>query len=135
MGNQVEDAAITLVIAVETAEGRAARDARWEPGVPTDVLSSDRLIEVKAYGGSARGQDLWLEPAQVAAALAAPERFWLYVVDNVSQGGPEQFRLLRFGGGQWADMLAGRKERRYFEIPCPVGIYDKAVSKTVPKSE
>jgi hypothetical protein len=26
-------------------------------------------------------------------------------------------------------MLAGRKERRYFEIPFPVGIYDEAVGK------
>jgi hypothetical protein len=93
VGNQVEEAAIKFVIAGETAEGRSARDARREPGVPTDIVSGDRLIEVKAYGGSARGHDLWLEPAQVAAALASPERFWLYVVDNVSQGDPEQFRL------------------------------------------
>jgi hypothetical protein len=56
-----------------------------------------------------------------------PYRFWLYVVDNVSQGDPKQFRLLRFGGAKWANMLAGRKERRYFEIPFPVGTYDAAV--------
>jgi len=72
VGNQVEEAAIEFVIAIEAAEGRSARDARREPGVPTDVVSLDRLIEVKAYGGSARGHDLWLEPAQVTAALAAP---------------------------------------------------------------
>ncbi len=127
MSNHVEEAAIDFVIAAEAVEGRSARDARWEPGVPTDVVSDDRLIEVKAYGGSARGHDLWLEPAQVAAALAAPERFWLYVVDNVSQGDAKQFRLLRLGGDEWANMLAGRKERRYFEIPFPVGAYDAAV--------
>ena len=132
MGNQVEEAAIKLVIAVEVAEGRPARDARREPGASTDVVSGDRLIEVKAYGGSARGEDLWLEPAQVAAALAAPERFWLYVVDNVSQGDPEQFRLLRFGGDQWANMLAGRKERRYFEVPFSVKVYDAAVGGELP---
>jgi hypothetical protein len=132
VSNQVEGAAIKFVVGVEVAEGRSARDARWEPGVPTDV-SGDRLIEVKAYGGSARGNDLWLEPAQVAAALAEPDRFWLYVVDNVSQGDPGQFRLLRFGGAIWANMLAGRRERRYFEIPFPVGVYDAPVGTEPPQ--
>jgi hypothetical protein len=127
VSNQVEDAAIKFVIAVEAAEGRSARDTRWEPDAATDLVSGDRLIEVKAYGGSARGKDLWLEPAQVGAALASPERFWLYVVDNVSQGDPALFRLLRFGGDRWAGMLAARRERRYFEIPFPVGMYDETV--------
>lgn len=91
------------------------------------AVSGERLIEVKAYGGSARGKDLWLEPVQVGAALASPERFWLYVVDNVSHGDPALFRPLRLGGDGWADMLAGRRERRYFEIPFPVGMYDETV--------
>ncbi len=50
MSNQVEEAAIEFVLGVEAAEGRSARDARWEPGVPTDV-SGDRLIERRRYCG------------------------------------------------------------------------------------
>jgi uncharacterized protein DUF3883 len=129
VSNQVESVAIEFVIAVEAKEGRAAQDTRQEPGAPTDLVSGDRLIEVKAYGGSARGKDLWLEPAQVKAALTFPDRFWLYVVDNVSQGDAALFRLLRFGGDQWTGMLAGRRERRYYEIPFPVGVYDETVGK------
>jgi hypothetical protein len=44
-----------------------------------------RLIEVKAYGRSARGQDLWLEPQQVEEA----DRNGVlsnFVVENVRQG-------------------------------------------------
>jgi hypothetical protein len=97
VGNQVEDAAIKLVVTSETAEGREARDTRWEPNAPTDLVSGDRLRSqgVRRFGP---GHDPWLEVAQVEAALASPGRFWLYVVDNVSQGDPEQFRLLRLGG-------------------------------------
>lgn len=70
MGNQVEDAAIAFVTATEQAIGHEVLDTRRQPGAPTDLVRGERIVEVKAYGGAARGEDLWLEPAQVAAALA-----------------------------------------------------------------
>jgi len=70
----VENAAIEYVIANETAQGRTATDTRGK-GAPADVKSDGRIIEVKAYGRSARGQDLWLEARQVAEAESNPD-FW-----------------------------------------------------------
>ena len=55
----VEDAAITFVLAYEEAHGRGATDTRGAHA-PADVESDDRVIEVKAFGLSARGNDLWL---------------------------------------------------------------------------
>jgi hypothetical protein len=78
----VEDTVVAWVLALERQAGRNPRDVRREPGAPVDVVSPPRLIEVKAFSGSARGQDLWLEPAQIDAALAQPDRFHLYVVDT-----------------------------------------------------
>ncbi|WP_343871353.1 protein NO VEIN domain-containing protein [Dactylosporangium roseum] len=85
----VENAAIMFVIAHEAACGRTAYDARGTGGAG-DVASEGRVIEVKAYGGSACGQDLWLEPRQIEEALGNAD-FWLYVVENVRQGDPAQF--------------------------------------------
>jgi hypothetical protein len=55
---QVEDVAIRLVLDREHSAGRAAVDTRGQ-GALADI-EGDWLIEVKAYGGSARGADLWL---------------------------------------------------------------------------
>ena len=62
-----------------------------------DITSPPRTIEVKALGGVARGQDLWLETTQVNAALADTD-FWAYVVENIAQGDPAEFRLAMIGG-------------------------------------
>jgi hypothetical protein len=59
----------------ERAEGREAVDTRVRGGV-ADISSPPRTIEVKAYGGSARGQDLWLETTPGRAALVDGD-FWL----------------------------------------------------------
>ncbi len=120
---QVEDAAITFVIAQELAQGREARDTRYQ-GAVADVVSGERVIEVKAAGTSARGETLWLEPNQVQAAKDDPDHFWLYLVDNVRQGDPARFRLLRIGGEQLQRLMAKAKERRYYEVPLPVAVYD-----------
>ena len=92
----IENAAIQYVIAYETAQGRTAIDTRGK-GAPADVKSDSRIIEVKAFGRSARGQDLWLEARQVAEAELNPD-FWVYVVDNVRQGDPVKFGLRLLGG-------------------------------------
>jgi hypothetical protein len=65
---QIENAAIAFVIAQEAHEGREAKDTRRDPEALTDVVSDDRLIEVKAAGTSSRGYDLWLEPNQYQSA-------------------------------------------------------------------
>ncbi len=56
-------------------------------------MSGDRVIELKAFGSSARGTDIWLEPNQYNAALDDPDHFWLYVVENVRQGGSREVRV------------------------------------------
>ncbi|MFE2418776.1 DUF3883 domain-containing protein [Streptomyces hokutonensis] len=85
MGNkETEQAAITHVLAVERAAGRDPRDVRTT-GLPYDIDSAPRMIEVKAFSGSARSETLALEHRQITAAQANPERFYLYVVDNLAR--------------------------------------------------
>lgn len=130
-GNRaVENAALSYVTTHEQSRGRAAHDTRGT-GAAGDLVSAERVIEVKAYGGSSRGQNLWLEVRQVEEARANPD-FWLYIVENIRQGDPTQFRLLTFGGGDLAALVSRAKERRYFEIPFPVQIYDQHVSQRPP---
>ncbi|WP_328830082.1 DUF3883 domain-containing protein [Streptomyces sp. NBC_00252] len=97
MGNkETEQAAITHVLALERAAGREPRDVRTS-GLPYDVDSAPRMIEVKAFSRSARSEPLPLEHRQVEAARANPDRFHLYVVDNLAGlDGPEiGVRVLR----------------------------------------
>ena len=53
----VENAAITFVLAYERGQARVATGTRGGHA-PADVVSNDRVIEVKAFGLSARGNDL-----------------------------------------------------------------------------
>lgn len=119
---QIEDAAIAHVLGLELAAGRTATDCRGT-GAVVDI-DGERLIEVKAYGRSARGSDLWLEPRQVEAALADPARFHLVIVENVRQGDPAEFQVLDITGDQLGRLLERRREKRYFEVPFPVAVYD-----------
>ncbi len=123
---QVEDAAVAFVIDQEVLEGRSAHDTRHR-GAAGDLVSGDRVVEVKAFGTSARGQDLWLEVRQVEEARANPTHFWLYIVENLRQGDPAYFRLLRFGGEPLARLLDRAVEHRYFTVPFPVAVHDTAV--------
>jgi hypothetical protein len=118
----VENAAIAWVLGLEREGGRDAVDTRGT-GAAADVLSPPRLIEVKAYGRSARGQDLWLEPRQVEEADRNPD-FYLYVVENVRQGDPDGFTLRVLGGETLRVLLQRRREQRYFTVPWPVKVYD-----------
>jgi hypothetical protein len=122
----IENAAIQYVIAYETAHGRAAVDTRGT-GAPADVKSESRVIEVKAFGRSARGQDLWLEARQVAEAELNPD-FWVYVVDNVRQGDPVKFGLRLLGGELLAKLVARKRVQTTYILPFPVGEYDAAPS-------
>ncbi|WP_405963660.1 DUF3883 domain-containing protein [Streptomyces sp. NBC_00723] len=84
VGNkETEQAAVTHVMALERAAGRDPKDVRTS-GLPYDVESPPRLIEVKAFSRTARSEALPLEHRQVEAARANPEHYYLYVVDNLA---------------------------------------------------
>lgn len=119
----IEDAAVAFVIAHEQQAGRAARDTRGG-GAAADLVSGDRTIEVKAYGASGRGQDLWLEVRQFDEAKQNPH-FWLYIVDNVRQGDAADFGLVCLGAGELNSLLERARRRQYYEVPCPVATYDR----------
>lgn len=122
-GNKaVEDAAIAWVIELERAAGRAPRDSRHR-GAPADIESPPRTIEVKAFGGSNRGYDLWLEVRQVDEAHRNPD-FYVYVVENLRQGDPTRFTLRVLTGDHLQRLLTKAKEQRYYTIPWPVRDYD-----------
>lgn len=126
-GNKaVEDAAIAWVIDLERAAGREPRDGR-ATGSPADIESPPRVIEVKAFGTSNRGFELWMETRQVDAARRNPS-FYVYVVENVRQGDPSQFTLKVLGGQRLARLLQRARERRYYTVPWPVADYDSCPS-------
>ncbi len=125
-GNKaIEAAAIAFVMDLERRSGRTPIDKRYEASYPADIESLPRIIEVKAVGGSQRGWFLWLEVVQVEEARRNPD-FFVYVVDNVRQGDPAKFGLKVLGGAQLARLIGRAKEKRYFEVPVPVGEYDSA---------
>jgi hypothetical protein len=127
LGNRaIEEAAVAWVMQLELAAGREPRDTRHR-GAPADIESPPRLIEVKAYGKTCRGEDLWLEVRQVDEARVNPS-FYLYVVENVRQGDPAYFRLKILGGERLQRLLGRAKEQRYFTVPWPVAEYDACPS-------
>lgn len=119
---EVENAAIAWVLTLEREAGREPIDVR-SGGSAGDIESPPRTIEVKAIGLSARGNDLPLEVPQFLAAQSNPD-FYLYVVDNVRQGDPDQFQLRVIGGERLQRMLRRAKEHRYFTVSWPVAEYD-----------
>ncbi|MGY1741187.1 MULTISPECIES: hypothetical protein [unclassified Blastococcus] len=117
---QIEDAAIEYVIERELAEGRQARRDEAADG----VVRGDRIIAVKACGTTSCGAELLLECSQYVAARDDPERSWLYLVENVAQGDPALFRLIRVGGERLQELVEFARERRYWTVPVPVRVYD-----------
>ncbi|MEV4539293.1 DUF3883 domain-containing protein [Asanoa sp. NPDC049518] len=125
-GNRaIEDAAVAFVVRWESDHGRPAEDTRGR-GAAADVASRGRTIEVKAYGQFSRGQELWLEPRQKVEAASNPD-FWIYVVENVRQGDPANFRLIQIGGDDLQRLMQRAVERRYFTVPWPVAAYDALI--------
>ena len=122
---RIEDAAIEYVIERERAEGREAGPADDADG----VVTGDRVIAVKACGGSSCGAELLLECSQFVAARDEPERSWLYLVENVAQGDPAEFRLIRLGGSLLQELLENARERRYWTVPVPVAVYDRMAAE------
>ncbi len=120
----VEDAAIAFVIVREEEDGRDARDVRGTKA-PGDIDSPPRTIEVKAYGRSARGTDIWLEVRQFEEARLNPE-FYVYVVENIRQGDAAHFSLKVLGGERLARLMKRAKPQQYYTVPWPVADYDSA---------
>lgn len=124
-GNKAtEDAAIAWVMDLERSAGRAPTDTRYR-GAPADIASPPRLIEVKAFGRTSRGNDLWLEVRQVEEARRNAH-FFIYVVENIGQGDPTRFTLKVLGGDLLARLVRRAREQRYFTVPWPVADYDSA---------
>lgn len=122
-GNKaIEAAAIEWVMDLERTAGREPRDTRFA-GASADLLSPPRVIEVKAFGKSNRGYDLWLETRQMEEARSNRD-FYLYIVENVRQGDPALFTLRVLGGDRLLRLLERAKEQRYFTVPWPVADYD-----------
>jgi hypothetical protein len=117
----IEQAAIEWVMGLERAAGREPRRTTS----PVDIESPPRLIEVKAIGKRSCRADgfLMVELTQVQALRDNPDGY-LYLVENVKQGDPGQFTLRVFEGEQLQRLLAGVKERRYYELPLRVAEYD-----------
>jgi hypothetical protein len=129
VGNRrIETAAIEWVMDLERAAGRVPSDKRSDTRYPADIDSPPRVIEVKAVGADARGQDLPLEVAQVERARIDPN-FYLYLVDRIAQGNPASFRLKVFAGERLARLITRVREQRYFELPVPVAEFDEAPGK------
>ncbi|OBJ53408.1 DUF3883 domain-containing protein [Mycobacterium sp. 1423905.2] len=82
--SEVERIAIEYVMALERAAGRRPEDVHLQ-GEPYDIASPPRKIEVKAFGGSARGAAIPLEDRQFQAAREDPDNYYVYVVDNVAR--------------------------------------------------
>jgi hypothetical protein len=122
-GNKaIESAAIAWVIDLERTAGRQPRDMRYK-GAPADLESPPRMIEVKAFGKSNRGYDLWLETRQMEEPRKNAD-FYIYVVENVRQGDPAFFTLRVLGGARLQQLLTRAKEQHYFTVPWPVAHYD-----------
>jgi hypothetical protein len=122
-GAQVEEIAIEFVMKYERSQGRVPIDTRRVPQAAADINSSPRTIEVKASSGSARGQDIWLEPRQYEAATSDHD-FHIYIVDNVAQGDPSRFQLHVLSGDRLARLLTRAKPQSYYLVPWPIGDYD-----------
>lgn len=126
-GNRaIETAAVLWVMELERKAGRFPIDRRFDAAFPADIESGDRIIEVKASSADQRSSGFaWLETSQVEEARRNVQ-FFLYLVDNVAQGNPAEFRLKIFSGELLGRLLLRAKERKYFEVPIPVAEYDAA---------
>jgi hypothetical protein len=67
VNHEVERVAIEYVMQLERAAGRCPEDVHLR-GVPYDISSPPRKIEVKAFSKSARGEAVPLEQRQFQAA-------------------------------------------------------------------
>ncbi len=122
-----EDFAVDVVMRLEREAGREPEDVR-RAGSRWDVTSTPRNIEVKAFGGSARGAPVPLEQRQVEAAKADPSSFYLYVVDNVALAlkGQGEVGVRVIPGQAVLEMIERTKPSVTYWPTFRVGDYDRA---------
>jgi hypothetical protein len=99
------------VTELEQEAGREPRDTRYRDA-PADIESPPRIIEVKAFGRSWRGEDLWLEVRQVEEARQN-SNFCLHIVENVRQGDSAHFTLKALSGERLVRLLERAKEQHH----------------------
>jgi hypothetical protein len=110
---------------LECAADRVPEDVHLK-GLPYDVSSPPRKIEVKAFGGSARGAPVPLEDRQVQEANDDPANFYLYVVDNVTRADEGLMRVRVIHGPLLREMLARTKPQLTYWPTFRVQEYDCA---------
>ncbi len=120
---EVERIAIEHVMQLEREAGREPEDVHLR-GVPYDIASPPRKIEVKAVSGSARGAPIPLEQRQFQAALDDPDNYYVYVVDNIASGLlTAEVRVLH--GDSLRKMLDGCKPHITYWPTFRTGTYDQ----------
>jgi hypothetical protein len=119
----IEDAAVRYVIEQEHRLGRAARDMRRQRGAP-DIESGDRRIELKVVGAWLRTRGLLLfTPGQIRKAEQDSD-YYVYIVENVTQGDPSKFEVRVLHGDELRRLCAGAKPQRVY-VPVRVADYAK----------
>ena len=121
--SEVERIAIAHVMGLERAVGRQPEDVH-NHGVAYDIASPPRKIEVKAFGGSARGAPIPLEERQVQAARDDPDNFYVYVVDNVASG-QQEIAVRMLYGDPLREMLDRAVPRITYWPTFRTGDYDR----------
>lgn len=61
---------------------------------------------------------------QVEDGRSRPVPVHLIIVENVRQGDPKQFRVIDITGDRLVSLLERKREKRHFEVPLPVAVYD-----------
>jgi hypothetical protein len=123
--SETERIATEFVMARERAAGREPMDVRLA-GYPRDVISPPRKIEVKAFGGSARGAAVPLEERQVKAAQDDPDNFYVYVVDNVARADQGEMAVRILHGAVLRAMIERATPQVTYWPTLRAGEYDTA---------
>jgi Domain of unknown function (DUF3883) len=121
--SETERRAIEFVMQCELAAGRVPEDVSRK-GAPFDISSPPRKIEVKAFGGSARGAPVPLEERQVREAASDPANFFLYVVDNVTTGDGSKIAIREIHGNLLSSMIGRTTPHLTYWPTLRVGDYD-----------
>jgi hypothetical protein len=119
----IEDRAVRFVIGQERHFGREARDTRRQPGA-ADVASGDRVIEIKASSGWAVRENGLLYVTGPQLRRASDPNFYLYIVENVSQGDPSKIEIRVLHGEDLQRLFAGARPDIYY-VPVRKGDYRK----------
>jgi hypothetical protein len=90
------------------------------------VSSPPRKIEVKAFGGSARGAPIPLEQRQVDAAREDQDNYYVYVVDNVARADEGKMKVRVLHGETLHAMINSATPHVTYWPTYQVTAYDQA---------